>query len=162
MHTTSTDSSRVARGTAEHVPFARRPPRSFNTAATLSFEFVLTRPAVARRRRWWRAPARMNGIARIVIAVAAILAGAQEAGAQVVANFTVTPNPAAPAQAITFDGSSSHDLDPRYVIVFWSWDFGDGSASAFGATLTHAFNLFGSYTSKLVVTDDQGLHFSDT
>lgn len=56
--------------------------------------------------------------------------------------------------AVSFDGSSSLDLDGT--IVSYDWDFGDGNTTA-GASPTHTYAGEGIYTVTLTVTDDGGL-----
>lgn len=53
-----------------------------------------------------------------------------------------------------FDGSTSSDAEGA--IASYSWDFGDGSPLAEGATVQHAFAQAGSYEVRLTVTDEQG------
>lgn len=55
---------------------------------------------------------------------------------------------------LTFEGSGS--FDPDGTISEYAWAFGDGSRSARGTTVTHAFPDDGTYTVALRVTDDQG------
>lgn len=52
-----------------------------------------------------------------------------------------------------FDGGPSTDGDGE--VTDWSWDMGDGSATA-GRVITHAFDAPGSYPVTLTVTDDDG------
>jgi LPXTG-motif cell wall-anchored protein len=74
-------------------------------------------------------------------------------------------NPAnqAPLAAITatstgttfaFSAAGSTDSDGR--ITGHRWDFGDGSAPAEGADVTHQYAAAGTYTVTLTVTDDDG------
>ena len=60
---------------------------------------------------------------------------------------------------ISFDGSSSYDLDGT--IETWSWDFDDGNTGN-GETTTHSFGTAGTYTVTLTVTDDEGAIHNDT
>lgn len=69
------------------------------------------------------------------------------------ASFTVTPNPAVAGMPVTFDGSSSSDPGGRS--LGYSWVFGDSSGAA-TAVATHSFASPGTYTVRLVVTDDIG------
>ena len=59
---------------------------------------------------------------------------------------------------ITFDGSKSTDNGE---IVSYAWDFGDGSTGV-GKSATHSYSKAGTYTVKLVVTDEEGLTGSAT
>lgn len=52
--------------------------------------------------------------------------------------------------------SSAGSVDPNGTIVGYAWDFGDGG-TATGATATHTYDFAGSYTARLIVTDNDGL-----
>ena len=70
-----------------------------------------------------------------------------------VASFIATPgNGTAPLQ-VAFDGSASYDPDQGGSIVSYEWDFGDGN-TATGVTTSHTYQLAGTYTAILTVTDD--------
>ncbi|KYK24078.1 hypothetical protein AYK25_01970 [Thermoplasmatales archaeon SM1-50] len=56
-------------------------------------------------------------------------------------------------QEITFNGSRSFDLDGT--ITRYLWDFGDGTTEN-GSRITHTYYSSGSYSVKLIVTDNQG------
>ncbi len=61
---------------------------------------------------------------------------------------------------LTFHGSAS--LDPDGTIVSYQWNFGDGSPTATGATVRHAYSMAGIHTATLTVTDNGGAAASDT
>ena len=63
---------------------------------------------------------------------------------------------------VLFDASGSDDADGE--IVEYLWDFGDGTAPLVttGPTNSHSYGLHGSYTVRLVVTDDAGATAEDT
>ncbi len=54
---------------------------------------------------------------------------------------------------IVFDATASTDDDGS--VVAYAWDFGDGESSSFADT-THAYQLPGTYTARLTVTDNRG------
>jgi PKD repeat protein len=60
---------------------------------------------------------------------------------------------------VQFDGSGSFDQDGT--IVGYTWNFGDGTTGA-GATVSHTYNVAGTYTATLVVTDNSALTGVDT
>ena len=59
-----------------------------------------------------------------------------------------------------FDGSASSDSDGT--IASYSWNFGDGSPAASGATPNHVYAAAGTYTVILTVTDDLGANGQDS
>jgi|GEM_PF-889245 len=69
-------------------------------------------------------------------------------GGAVNANFTVSPASPAVGQSVVFNGSLSTGTIGNY-----SWDFGDGSASVFGATVNHTFTAGGTYQVQLTVSE---------
>ncbi len=56
-----------------------------------------------------------------------------------------------PQHAVEFDGRGSYD--PDGVIVSYVWSFGDGH-TATGALVTHRYEVVGSFTVALLVTDN--------
>jgi PKD repeat protein len=75
------------------------------------------------------------------------------------ANIAPTAAPGGPysgkvGQSVAFDGTGSSDPDGS--IVSYSWNFGDGSALASGATPSHTYTSIGNYTVTLTVTDNGG------
>ncbi|WP_346621723.1 PKD domain-containing protein [Blastococcus montanus] len=61
--------------------------------------------------------------------------------------------------AAAFDGTGSTDRDGQ--IRAWAWDFGDGTRGD-GSRVEHAYGAAGTYTVRLVVTDDRGATASVT
>jgi len=57
-------------------------------------------------------------------------------------------------QEIIFDGSRSYDIDGS--ITSYYWDFGDQNNGS-GVVASHIYQLAGTYTVRLTVTDDDGL-----
>jgi PKD repeat protein len=57
-------------------------------------------------------------------------------------------------QSISFDGSSSYDIDGT--MTSYIWDFGDG-ATGNGINPIHIYNISGLYNITLTVTDNDGL-----
>lgn len=60
--------------------------------------------------------------------------------------------------AVTFDASSSSDPDGTIVSYAWDWD-GDGTidSTTSSASTDHTYASVGSFTPRLVVTDDEGV-----
>ncbi|NQZ53696.1 MAG: S8 family serine peptidase [Piscirickettsiaceae bacterium] len=90
--------------------------------------------------------------------------GRIDAGAAVASAWNISPNepPVAVALAtsltsgiapfeVAFDGSDSSDDG---TIESYVWDFGDGN-SVSGATVTHTYNVAGTFDATLTVTDDR-------
>lgn len=69
------------------------------------------------------------------------------------ASFVATPDYGPPPLAVSFDASSSSDLngDP----LTYAWDFGDGN-TATGVTTNHLYPFEGVYTVTLTVDDGNG------
>jgi probable HAF family extracellular repeat protein len=72
-----------------------------------------------------------------------------------VASFVATPTSGLSPLAVALDASGSTDREGP--IAAFSWNFGDGSATATGATTTHVYQAAGSFTVVLTVTDGKGL-----
>ncbi|MGD8565962.1 MAG: PKD domain-containing protein, partial [Candidatus Bathyarchaeota archaeon] len=70
-----------------------------------------------------------------------------------VASFSESAVSVLTGESISFNASSSFDLDGS-IVSFW-WDFGDGSNSS-GVTVSHSYVGDGVYTVTLTVTDDDG------
>lgn len=72
-----------------------------------------------------------------------------------VAQFVFTPSPPQAGDWIQFDASSSYD--PDGTIANYQWDFqNDGTFDATGKIVFHRYTTPGTYTVRLVVTDNQG------
>ena len=61
---------------------------------------------------------------------------------------------------IFFDGTNSSDPDGD--LLFYYWDFGDGSVPQTGSTTTHIYTEVGTYTVTLRVEDNGNLSDTDT
>jgi len=75
-------------------------------------------------------------------------------GVPPVASFTYAPEKPVVDETITFDASSSYDLDGG-TIEKYEWDFDDENFSE-GKIVTHSYLYAGNYTVSLTVTDDEG------
>jgi hypothetical protein len=62
--------------------------------------------------------------------------------------------------AAQFLGSASYDHDGT--IVSYQWNFGDGSPTVSGSSVSHIFAVTGAYQVTLTVTDNQGAADTDT
>jgi PKD repeat protein len=75
------------------------------------------------------------------------------------ASFTVQTALPLAGQPVLFDGSSSSDPDGP--ITSYSWNFGDGGTAG-GATLSHTYTSYGTYSVTLTVTVADGQTASTT
>ena len=69
------------------------------------------------------------------------------------ASFTATPASGSAPLVVSFDGSSSFDTDGA--IEIYAWTFGDGGAAT-GPVASRTYGSAGTYTARLVVTDNRG------
>jgi len=80
--------------------------------------------------------------------------------------FTVTPSNPVPGEVATFDSAGTYDPDDVIGPFEWTytWNFGDGTAPATGAVVTHAFAnyRYDAYQVTLTATDDDGETWSAT
>ncbi|MEM9718985.1 MAG: PKD domain-containing protein, partial [Bacteroidota bacterium] len=67
------------------------------------------------------------------------------------ATFIATPTTGTAPLSVFFDATGSTDSDGQ--IVSYAWDFGDGT-TGMGDTVSHIFTMAGTYTVRLLVTDD--------
>ncbi len=73
-----------------------------------------------------------------------------------IAVILVDPTSGTAPLAVNYDGSGSYDPDaPNGIITDYYWDFGDGGSSI-NVNPSHTYNMGGSYTVILTVTDDHG------
>jgi parallel beta-helix repeat protein len=72
-----------------------------------------------------------------------------------IASFTYSPGNPGVNETITFNASSSYDLDGN--VTSYKWDFGDGNiTTTTDDIITHLYSSAGIYTVNLTVTDDDG------
>lgn len=87
------------------------------------------------------------------------MGGTQAIDTKPVAYFEALPNEATVGNFVNFKGGASHQYaDTSYKLVpdedlQLKWDFGDGTAAAYGENVKHAYKRSGTYTSKLTVTN---------
>jgi len=70
------------------------------------------------------------------------------------ATFTFSPTTPFVNQSVSFNASSSYDLDGT--ILNYTWDFGDEQTGN-GSVVNHVYTSLGIYTAMLTVTDNDGL-----
>lgn len=75
-----------------------------------------------------------------------------------VADFEFSPAQPAAGQTVQFTDKSK---DPDGQIKSWLWDFGDGTTST-QQNPTHVYRAAGTFTVKLIVTDDKGAQSQPT
>lgn len=64
------------------------------------------------------------------------------------------PYTSAEGSSVSMSGATS--VDPNGTIVSYQWTFGDGTAGT-GATVSYTYSRCGSYSVRLIVTDNDGL-----
>jgi len=69
------------------------------------------------------------------------------------ARFTASPTSGEAPLNVSFNASASSDSDGS--ITSYVWTFGDGGSSS-GATAAHTYTSAGTYTARLIVTDNDG------
>uniref|UniRef100_UPI0006E299E0 PKD domain-containing protein n=1 Tax=Lacinutrix mariniflava TaxID=342955 RepID=UPI0006E299E0 len=65
-----------------------------------------------------------------------------------------------PGDVVTFNGSGTFSGDDSSAT--YTWDFGDGSPTETGLSVTHAYGIAGDYTVTFTVDDDNTLDCADT
>jgi KaiC/GvpD/RAD55 family RecA-like ATPase/PKD repeat protein len=75
------------------------------------------------------------------------------------AAFTYNPSPSLVNEPVTFDASTSSDLDGT--IQSYLWDF-DDSQTATGTIVNHTYTNTGNYNVTLAITDNDGLFAIET
>ncbi len=73
--------------------------------------------------------------------------------------ITATPLSGSPPLKVDFDARNS--TDPNGAPLTYLWSFGDGSATATGATVSHTYNTDGTFAAQLRATNAAG-RFSET
>jgi PKD repeat protein len=72
------------------------------------------------------------------------------------ADFVYSPESPIVGETVTFNASSSYDVDGS--IANYTWDFGDGNVTTTtNPIITHAYSSYGNYTVTLTVTDNDNL-----
>jgi PKD repeat protein len=88
------------------------------------------------------------------------LAFTGQANRNPVAQATASPLYGSIPLNVQFDGTTSSDPDNDPLT--YEWDFGDGSAHAFGATVNHTYTTAGLRTATLTVRDDRNGQDTDS
>lgn len=101
---------------------------------------------------------KLDGAAAIVATIT-VTAGGGGVNSAPIAAFTA-PATATVGSPVSFDASASTDSDGT--IAVYTWDFGDNSAGAGVKPPPHSYAAVGTYTVKLVVTDNLGATGTNT
>jgi len=89
----------------------------------------------------------------------AVLEAPIAGNARPTASFTATPASGEAPLVVNFNASASSDPDGS--ITSYAWSFGD-SGNASGTTAIHTYTSVGTYTARLIVTDNDGATNSTT
>jgi hypothetical protein len=86
--------------------------------------------------------------------------GAQTTTGEVVSYYEALPNEAELGKLVTFDAGGSYQYADKAARTYvaeqqlqFRWDFGDGSPTAYGRKVRHAYKRLGTFRSKLTVTN---------
>ena len=85
--------------------------------------------------------------------IAGIAYQAQPAPLAFASGAVATPNPAVVGQSVSFSAAATGGFG----MLSYSWNFGDGSPAAVGASVTHAYTAAGMFTATVRVTDIAGV-----
>ncbi len=96
---------------------------------------------------------RLASAAPLVILILSFVTGCFLLNSSPMAGFSAFPTSGSAPLAVSLDASSSSDSDG--IIVTYQWTHGDGSTGS-GRARTHTYELPGTYTVHLTVTDDDG------
>ena len=72
-----------------------------------------------------------------------------------VAMLSATPTSGTVPLAVSFSASGSNDPEGQAITI--EWNFGDGSAAAYGVTASKTYSVAGTFTATVKVTDSAGL-----
>jgi PKD repeat protein len=79
------------------------------------------------------------------------------------AALTASPTSGNAPLNVSFDASGSSDADSGDTIASYAFNFGDGTGTTQStATVSHQYNIAGTYTASLTVTDSRGAPSSNT
>ena len=115
---------------------------------------------ISNDREGWRIYASKEGSAPPLLVVTS--AGSTDTGtanAAPVADFTLSPATGTAPLLVSFDASTASDSDGN--IIDYQWELGDGETAS-GLTANHRYDEAGSYTIRLIVTDNNGASSSKT
>jgi len=93
------------------------------------------------------------GLIALLAGALAALTGCFLLNTPPVADFTRSPSFGGSPLAVFFNAEASHD--PDGTIAAHEWSFGDGT-TGLGETTPHTYEAAGTYSAKLIVTDDRG------
>lgn len=159
--------------TLEDVGTKYAPVPASTAGCTRGLSCIIGRSPGERSAAGWRTTARLAAatlIGGLVLIISACSGGggggdsngppAPVSNVVPTAAFTVAPSTGVAPLTVQLDASGSTDSDGS--IASYSWNFGDNTPAASGATATHTFQASGAYTVALTVTDNSGASGSTT